>query len=175
MKNKNIAIWTTNIFRNGWKQPIFDEDGNFYIPMKSKEMPISKKLLWICRYPEKLKLGKASIGSFTTMNAKHGIEIQDFVQLGSHCSIYSVTTHWKGDTGKVLIKRNARIGDNVMIMPGVTIGRNTIIGAFSFVNKDIPDNVLAYGIPIKIKRKLNTDEIFQLEDSIVHLKPSLEC
>ena len=39
-------------------------------------------------------------------------------------------------------------------MPGVTIGENAIIGAFSFVNKDIPDNVIAVGTPVKIIKKL---------------------
>ena len=39
-------------------------------------------------------------------------------------------------------------------MPGVTIGENSIIGAFSFVNKDIPDNVIAVGIPAKVLRKI---------------------
>ena len=39
-------------------------------------------------------------------------------------------------------------------MPGVTIGANSIIGAHSFVNEDIPDNVLAFGVPAKIIREL---------------------
>lgn len=39
-------------------------------------------------------------------------------------------------------------------MPGVTIGENSVIGAFSFVNKDIPDNVVAFGVPAKIKNKI---------------------
>ena len=39
-------------------------------------------------------------------------------------------------------------------MPGVTVGKNSIIGAYSFVNKDIPDNVLAYGTPCKIIKSL---------------------
>ncbi len=38
-------------------------------------------------------------------------------------------------------------------MPGVTIGENSIIGAFGFVNKDVPANVVACGVPIKIIRK----------------------
>ena len=43
-------------------------------------------------------------------------------------------------------------------MPGVTIGENSIIGAFSFVNKDIPSNILAFGIPAKkIKDLPNRD------------------
>ena len=44
-----------------------------------------------------------------------------------------------------------------MVMPGVTIGENTIIGAFSFVNKDLPDNVVAAGVPIKIIKKKEGD------------------
>ena len=39
-------------------------------------------------------------------------------------------------------------------MPGITIGKNAVVGAYSFVNKDIPDNTLAYGVPVKIIRKI---------------------
>jgi acetyltransferase-like isoleucine patch superfamily enzyme len=39
-------------------------------------------------------------------------------------------------------------------MPGVTIGKNAVVGAHSFVNKDIPDNVVAFGIPVKIIKPL---------------------
>jgi len=39
-------------------------------------------------------------------------------------------------------------------MPGVTIGENSVVGAFSFVNKDIPDNVTAFGVPAKVIKKV---------------------
>jgi len=39
-------------------------------------------------------------------------------------------------------------------MPGVTIGENSIVGAFSFVNTDIPDDVVAYGVPAKVIKKI---------------------
>ena len=38
-------------------------------------------------------------------------------------------------------------------MPGVTVGENSIIGAFSFVNEDIPDNVIATEVPAKLRTK----------------------
>lgn len=44
-------------------------------------------------------------------------------------------------------------------MPGVTVGENSIIGAFSFINNDVPDNVVALGMPVKVIRKLTEDEI----------------
>jgi maltose O-acetyltransferase len=39
-------------------------------------------------------------------------------------------------------------------MPGVTIGKNSIVGAHSFVTNDVPDNTLVYGIPARIVRKI---------------------
>jgi len=39
-------------------------------------------------------------------------------------------------------------------MPGVTIGENSIVGAFSFVNRDIPKNTIAFGVPIKLVKKI---------------------
>jgi acetyltransferase-like isoleucine patch superfamily enzyme len=71
------------------------------------------------------------------------------VQIGSHCSIYSVSTI-DNKEGEVILKRNCRISSHSVIMPGVTIGENSVIGAFSFVNMDIPDNVVAVGVPAKV-------------------------
>lgn len=39
-------------------------------------------------------------------------------------------------------------------MPGITIGDNSVIGAGSVVTSDIPDNVVAYGVPCKVIRKI---------------------
>ena len=37
-------------------------------------------------------------------------------------------------------------------MPGVTIGENAAVGAHNFVDSDIPDNAVAYGVPVKVVR-----------------------
>lgn len=50
---------------------------------------------------------------------------------------------------------NAKIGANSTLLPGVTIGRNSLIGAGSLVNKSIPDNVLALGSPVRIVRSID--------------------
>ncbi|MCU0577225.1 MAG: acyltransferase, partial [Desulfobacterota bacterium] len=39
-----------------------------------------------------------------------------------------------------------------VVMPGITIGENSIVGACSFVNADIPDNSVAYGVPARVVR-----------------------
>jgi len=109
---------------------------------------------WLVQNKQGLKLGRyIDIGAFTYINAKEGVTIESDVQIGSHCSIYSVSTI-DNKKGRVVLKKNCKIGSHSLIMPGVTIGENSIIGAFSFVNKDIPDNVIAFGAPVKVIRSL---------------------
>jgi len=108
------------------------------------------KYNWVVQNVHNFQLGyKTDIGAFTYINAKHGVVLEDFVQIGSHCSIYSVSTIDQKQ-GPVLLKKNCRIGSHSVVMPGVTIGENVIIGAFSFVNKDVPADTIAYGVPARI-------------------------
>ena len=113
------------------------------------------KYNWIVQNVNGLELGyKTDIGAYTYINAKYGVVIEDEVQIGSHCSIYSVSTI-DNKTGKVLLKKNCRIGSHTIILPNVTIGENTLIGAHSLVANDIPDNVIAFGVPAKVIKKIN--------------------
>ena len=111
------------------------------------------KYNWLVQNKNGLELGKyTDIGAFTYINAKHGVTIEANAQIGSHCSIYSVSTI-DNKTGRVHIKENACIGSHSVVMPGVTIGKNAIVGAFSFVTKDVPDNSVAYGVPARVAKK----------------------
>lgn len=104
--------------------------------------------------PSKLKIGYGSdIAIFTVIYAHSGVVIEPFVQIGPHSSIISKSTI-DNKEGQVFLKKNARIGAYSTIMPGITIGENSIIGAYSFVNCDIPDNVIAFGNPCKIYKVL---------------------
>lgn len=111
------------------------------------------KYNWLVQNKKGLKIGyKTDIGAFTYINAKNGVVIEDNVQVGSHCSIYSISTI-DNKEGRVVLKNNCKIGSHSLIMPGVTVGENSVVGAFSFVNKNIPENTLAYGVPVKIIKK----------------------
>ena len=128
-----------------WKPPTFDK----------KEMT---KWNWMCQHSQNLKLGRdVDIGAFSYINAKYGVTIEELAQLGSHVSIYSVSTIDR-KKGKVTIGRNAKIGTHSVVMPGVTVGENSVIGAFSFVNMNIPANTVACGVPVKVIRELRQDE-----------------
>lgn len=65
----------------------------------------------------------------------------------------------------VTIKKGAWLCSNVTVLPGVTIGENSVIGAGSVVTKDIPDNVVAMGVPCKVIRNINeNDKIYYYKD-----------
>lgn len=131
-KNKNTSCWKKPTIRHG--RPT--------------------KYGWIVSHPSKFIIEKyTDIGAFTFIQAQAGVEIREYAQIGSHCSVYSVSTI-DNKNGKVVIGRNARIGSHSVIMPGVAIGPNTVVGAMSFVNRDLPANVIAYGCPVQIVKKL---------------------
>jgi acetyltransferase-like isoleucine patch superfamily enzyme len=109
---------------------------------------------WIVQGKKKFKLGKnTDIGAFTYIHAKYGVSIEDAVQVGSHCSIYSYSTI-DDKKGSVTLGRNCKIGSHSVIMPGVRVGKNSVVGAFSFVNKSIPDNVVVWGVPARVVRNV---------------------
>lgn len=57
--------------------------------------------------------------------------------------------------GKIVIENNVFIGVNSVVLMNVTIGENSVIGAGSIVNKDIPANSLAIGNPAKVIRNID--------------------
>ena len=59
---------------------------------------------------------------------------------------------------EVHIGRNVWIGGGCVLLPGVSIGDNTVIGAGSIVTKDIPANVVAYGNPCRVIREIGEHE-----------------
>lgn len=58
----------------------------------------------------------------------------------------------------ITIGDNVWIGTHVSVLPGVTIGSNTVIGAGSVVNRDIPDGVIAVGNPCRVLRSITEED-----------------
>lgn len=71
-------------------------------------------------------------------------------------------------TKPICVGDNVYIGNNVILLPGVTIGNNVIIGAGAVVSRSIPDNSLAVGVPARVIK--TTDEYFdKIQNESLHL------
>lgn len=68
------------------------------------------------------------------------------------------------------IGENCWLGAGVIVLPGVTIGKNSVIGAGSVVTKDIPENVVAVGNPCRVLRQINErDKEFYFKNRRINL------
>lgn len=101
------------------------------------------------------------------------VTIGDNVLVGPNVSFYTPNHAIDADERKIgyeqslpiTIGDNVWIGGSVTIIPGVTIGNNTIIGAGSVVTKDIPDNVVAAGVPCNVIRTITEKDKIGLKNS----------
>lgn len=62
-------------------------------------------------------------------------------------------------TKPIVVGDNVYFGNNVIVLPGVTIGSNVVVGAGAIVTKDIPDNSVAAGVPARVVKTI--DEYFE--------------
>ena len=93
------------------------------------------------------------------LSASGGIEFEDGVQVAPGVRIATINhdfneRHTKYTYGKVTIKKNAWIGMNVTICPGVTIGENAIVAAGAVVTKDVAPNTIVGGNPAKFIKSI---------------------
>ena len=132
------------------------------------------RLGWGCRvgtgfYIHSL-LDPVTIGRRTGFNRNVHIDATSPVTIGDYCNVgfgvTFITAQHDVDTdfqrgrppyagGPIVVEDYAWIAANCTILPGVTIGRGSVIGAGSLVNKSIPPNSLAVGRPARVIRQIN--------------------
>ncbi len=155
-----------------------------FIARYNRSLPFNEELFDRWERAEKLGFGKGTsiydsslvfgeikvgvncwIGPFTIIDGSGGLEIGDFctvsvgVQIYSHDSVKNTLSSGKHpiERLKVKIGDNVYIGPNAIIIKGINIGNNCIIGACSYVNKNVPDNSIVFGQPAKIKGKVENN------------------
>ena len=90
-----------------------------------------------------------------------GLIIEDNVFIGpgvQFCNDKFPKSKQYTDHLRTQLKKNCSIGSGSVILPGVTIGQNAMVGAGSIVTKDIPDNAVAYGNPCRVHKYLDPTE-----------------
>lgn len=136
---------------------------------------------FLCDYGYNIEVGENFFANyhFTVLDVA-AVRIGDNVQIAPNVSIYTAghPVHPESRNSgyeygiPVTIGDNVWIGGNVCILPGVTVGRNVVIGAGSVVTGDLPDNVIAAGNPCRIIRSVTEaardyyyrDRKFDVED-----------
>lgn len=111
-----------------------------------------------------IHIGENFIGNFNlTILDEAEVRIGDNVMIGPNCSLITVTHHSDALERRnglmrglpITIGNNVWIAANVVVLPGVTIGDNAIIGAGSVVTKDVEPNTVVAGNPAKFIRKID--------------------
>ena len=119
---------------------------------------------FICDFGNRVTFGKGVfINHSAILSASGGIEFQDGCMAAPGLRIATINhdmneRHRIYTYGKVTIKKNAWIGMNVTICPGVTIGEYAVVGAGAVVTKDVPDYAVVGGVPAKVIKYQSADE-----------------
>ncbi len=119
---------------------------------------------FICDFGNRVKFGKGVfINHSAILSASGGIEFEDGSMAAPGLRIATINhdmneRHAIYTYGKVTVKKNAWIGMNVTICPGVTIGEYAVVAAGAVVTKDVPDYAVVGGVPAKVIRMQDPSE-----------------
>lgn len=132
-----------------------------------------------CILSGKIQLGNnIHVAAYSALyGGTDGIVIEDFANLSSRVTVYSVSDDYSGETmtnptipdkyknvqsAPVCIGRHSIIGSNAVILPGVSVSEGSSFGSFSFINHDSEPWSINVGIPFK-KIKDRSKNLLQLE------------
>ncbi|BBC31815.1 hypothetical protein SGFS_031090 [Streptomyces graminofaciens] len=105
---------------------------------------------------------RVTIGQHSILNANLPITIGDNVGTGSYLSIWTHGYHFghgpldgfETAYAPVTVEDNVWLGFQITILPGVSVGRNTMVAAGAVVSRSLPENVMAAGVPAKVKKTI---------------------
>lgn len=121
-----------------------------------------------CDYGKHIEVGENFFANYNlTILDVAKVKIGDNVQFAPNVSLYTaghpihpVSRNSGYEYGiEITIGDNVWLGGNVVVLPGVHIGNNVVVGAGSVVTKDLPDNVIAAGNPAKIIREITDEDV----------------
>ena len=122
----------------------------FYFAKKHKILGkiVLKFMRWFysCDIPSNVTIGDNCSFEHNAL----GVVVSSMATIGNNCKIYHGVTIGAGKNGYPKIGNNVVIFPNSTIVGGITIGDNCIVGANSFVNKDVPPNTVVGGVPARV-------------------------
>lgn len=117
-------------------------------------------------------LGRIHIGDYSIVNPGVRVSSAAAIDIGHSCMLamncYLSDADWHdihhrifapGSAAPICLGDNVWIGDSALVTKGVTVGENSIVGAWSVVTRDVPANVIVVGNPARIVRELDTSHL----------------
>jgi acetyltransferase-like isoleucine patch superfamily enzyme len=149
-----IRLWGASFIRVDGKLTIGDR-----VRLASRPVPLE---IFVGAHAE-LSIGdRVFINHGTSIAATERVLIGDRATIGPHCIVMDSDFHRLEPDRRdeappsrpVTLGNNIWLGARVIVMPGVSIGDNTVVGAGSVVTRNLPPNVVAAGVPARVVRSL---------------------
>lgn len=113
----------------------------------------------------RLSIGdKCFLGDEVSLDVRGGIALADEVTLSGRVTVVTHINVGYDDhplqrvyptrEAKVVVKSGAYVGTGAIILPGVTIGKKSVVGAGAVVTKPVPDSVMVAGVPAKLMKRI---------------------
>lgn len=127
--------------------------------------------------------GSITIGDYTVISQCARITAGLSIDIGKNCLIaghtYITDCDWhdivnrtsSGEPRPVTLEENVWIGDSAIVCKGVTIGRNSVIGAGSVVRTDIPADTVAMGNPARVVKELDPETKYVTREDLLTSQP----
>jgi len=124
------------------------------------------------------------IGAYSALYGKYGIIMEDYTGLSPRCIIFSATDDFGGDYlispmnppeytnvtgGPVVLEKFVQLGANVIVMPNLTLSTGAVIGAMSFVKRDIGYFQMWAGNPLRFIRT-RSNGLVHLANKLTYIK-----
>jgi len=105
------------------------------------------------------------VGDEVMLDVRGGITLEDNVTLSNRCHIvthinvgydtHPLQMHYPVKESPVVVKQGAYIGSNALILPGVTIGRESVVGAGAVVTRNVEAHTVVAGVPARVIKKIS--------------------
>lgn len=163
IKAREKTVFLTNEYNNSFGKSPKEREEILKRLLKSIGTNVHFEPNFRCEFGFNITIGNDFYANFDCiMLDGGGIEIGNHVLFGPRVGIYTSNhaidaeerIHGACYAKKVTIGDNVWIGAGVHINQGVSIGNNCVIGSGSVVTKDVPDNVVAAGVPCRVIREI---------------------
>jgi acetyltransferase-like isoleucine patch superfamily enzyme len=147
-----------------WGHPVIHNGGKMQIGGRFRLFSTLAKTELVSGVDGILEIGESVFINYgCSISASKLVRIGDRCNIGTHCMLMDNDFHRiepsrrdeRPESRPIVLEENVWLGGRVIVLNGVTIGKNSVIGAGSVVTKDIPPNVIAAGVPAKVIRSID--------------------